>query len=217
MSDFISQWQPQLLFIIKGISVNIQFTSISIILGLALGSLLAVGKVSSFRVFRYLSQIYTSIFRGTPVLIQLSIIYFVLPSILGVKISEFTAGIITFSLNSAAYTSEILRSGINSVEIGQIEASRALGIPNHLTQRYIIFPQAIRKILPALVNEFINLLKETSIISIIGVSDVLRNANSIAAQKANYLVPMLTAALTFYIVVLVIVTIANKLEEKLKL
>lgn len=217
MFEELIKWYPDLLFIVKGMLVNIQFTFVSIFFGLLIGFFLAIAKLSKFSVIRYLSQTYTSIFRGTPLLLQLTIIYYLLPSALDMQIPVFTAAVIAFSLNSAAYTSEILRSGINSIEIGQIEASRALGVPEYITTRDIVFPQAIRKILPSLVNEFINLLKETSLVSILGVSEVLRNATSVASQKLDYTVPMLTAAATYYIVVFVIVTFANKLEKALEL
>lgn len=217
MIEFFNKWSPDLLFISSGIIVNIKYTFIAISIGLILGAFLAFSKKSNIFILRAFANFYTSIFRGTPLIIQISIIYYVLPGVLDTKISVFAAAVISFSFNSAAYVSEILRSGLNSVEVGQIEASRALGVPEHITMRDIILPQAIRKILPALVNEFVNLLKETSLISIIGEAEVLRRAQMVASQKYNYVVPMLTAALSYYIVVLILVHIAGKLENKLKL
>ena len=209
-------WMPEIRYILSGIIVNIQYTLISVTIGLFIGSVLAISKVSRFYSLRLIANAYTSLFRGTPLIIQISIIYYVLPGLIGAKIAVFTAAVLAFSLNSGAYVSEILRSGINSVDKGQIEAAKALGISDYKCTKDIILPQAIRKILPALVNECINMLKETSLISIIGESEILLRAQAVASQKFNYVVPMLTAAAGYYVVVLILVYCAGKLEQFLE-
>lgn len=216
MFDFFEKWLPDILFIAKGIGINLEYTVISVTLGLIIGSILSICKVSNNRAARFFANSYTSIFRGTPLMIQLSIIYYVLPSILGIKISVFMAAIASFSLNSGAYVSEILRSGINSVDKGQFEAAKSLGLSEYTTFKYIIFPQAIRKILPAIINELINMLKETSIISIIGEAEILRRAQMIANQKYNYVVPLLTTAICYYLLVMILVKISEQVEKKLQ-
>lgn len=217
MLDFANSWLPSLIYISSGILINLEYTIISVTLGLIIAIILAISKTSKSFLAKSLANCYTSIFRGTPLMIQLSLIYFVLPGIIGIKISVFAAAILSFSLNSGAYVSEILRSGINGVDIGQTEAAKALGIPNKFILKDIVLPQAFRKILPALVNELVNMLKETSIISIIGVEEILRRANMVSSQKFTFVIPMLTAAATYYIVVLILVAIANRLEKKLEL
>ena len=122
---------------------------------------------------------------------------------------------IAFSLNSSAYVSEIVRSGINAVDKGQYDACHVLGLPKFYMYKDIILPQAVRKILPSLVNELINMLKETAIISIIGESDVLRRANLIAQENYNFVVPMMSAAIAYYFMVLILSNIASYLEKKI--
>jgi His/Glu/Gln/Arg/opine family amino acid ABC transporter permease subunit len=215
MAEYFSNWYGDISFIVAGMLLNMEYTFISVFLGLIIALVLAISKTSKNKYAIILADAYTSFFRGTPLMIQLSLIYYVLPSLIGVKISVFTAAIMSFSLNSGAYVSEILRGGINSVEKGQVEAAFSLGIPKHLIMKDIVFPQAFRKILPSLINEFINMLKETSLISIIGEAEILRRAQMVASQKYNYIVPMVTAAISYYIVVLILVWVANKVERKL--
>ncbi len=217
MIEFFTKWLPEILFIVEGILINLKYTVLSVSLGLIIAIIIVSSNRSKSGPVRFFSHAYVSFFRGTPLLIQLSIIYFVLPGVIGIKISVFWAALISFSLNSGAYASEIIRSGINSVDIGQFEAADSLGLPRYLTMKDIVLPQAIRKILPALINEMINLLKETAIISIIGEAEILRRAQMVASEKFNYVVPMLTAASCFYIVVLLLVIVANHLEKKLSL
>lgn len=204
------------LYILQGISVTLQYTFIALVLGAIIGSMLAVCRISHIKMLKILSSIYVSIFRGTPLLVQLSLIYFVVPS-LGYKISVFESGIVAFSLNSAAYISEIIRSGINSVDRGQFEASRALSLSYYDMMRGVIMPQALRNILPALVNEAVNLLKETAIISVIGGVDIMRRAQTVSEESYDYFAPLITAACCYYILVLICSTFAKIVENKVKL
>ena len=205
---------PSILFIIQGSVVTLKYSLISVCFGLIIGIFLAILKVSNRVIFRLFANFYTSIFRGTPLLIQLSLIYFGLP-IIGIKLSVFSAGIIAFSLNSGAYVSEIIRAGINSVDKGQFEGAKALGISNVLIMKDIILPQAIRTILPSLVNELINLIKESAIISMIGEMDLTRRAQVVSSETYNFFGPMLVAAVTYYILVFIISIFAKLLEKRL--
>jgi polar amino acid transport system permease protein len=182
-----------------------------------IGTLLAICKTADSKMLRIFASSYTSVFRGTPMLVQLAIIHYGLPSLLGLKITIFVSGVIAFSLNSGAYVSEIIKAGINAVDKGQIEAAKALGIPPALRMKDIILPQALRNILPALVNELINLIKESALISTIGGMDIMRRAQAVSAETYSYFTPMLTAAATYYIMVMIVSIVAKILEKRLSL
>ncbi len=204
------------LYIIEGVGVTLQYTLVAVFLGFILGSMLSICRISRIRVLKLFASVYISIFRGTPLLVQLSLIYFVVPP-LGYNITIFESGIVAFSLNSAAYVSEIIRSGINSVDRGQFEASRALSLSRYDMMIGVIMPQAFRNILPALVNEIVNLLKETAIISVIGGVDIMRRAQIVSEETYDYFTPLLTAACCYYILVLAFSTLAKIVENKMKL
>lgn len=203
-------------YILGGIGISLSYTIISFMVGCTLGLLLALGMLSEKRWIKQCCKVYLSVFRGTPLLVQISLAYFVLPSLTGLDISGFTAGILAFSLNSAAYVAEIFRGGIQSVDAGQFLASRTLGIPYFYKMRDIILPQALRAAFPALVNEVISLLKETALISTIGVSDIMHRAHVVAAEQYNYLPPLLVAAASYYILVSLISVLANQIERSKK-
>lgn len=206
---------PSIPFILEGAIVTLKYAFFSVIFGMILGTLLALMKVSSYRFFSLFSRFYTSIFRGTPLLVQLSLFYFAIPQITGYRISAFEAGILTFSLNSGAYISEIIRAGISAVDKGQFEAAKALGVPYHLAMKDLILPQAIRNILPALINEIVDLLKESSLVSIIGETDLLRRATLVASEKFIYFEPLLLVAALYYCLVLLFSSFARYVEKKM--
>lgn len=205
------------LYIARGSLTTLAYASLSCGFGLIVAFCLVGLKFSKIRLFEILSAIYVSIFRGTPIIVQLSMIYFALPMVTGCDISAFTSGILAFSLNSGAYLSETIRTGILSVDKGQKEAALALGLSKKLIMKDIILPQALRNILPALVNEVINLLKESAIVSVIGESDIMRRAQIVTAAEYSYFAPYLVAALCYYILVLILTFFAKLLENKLKI
>ena len=217
MYDDLVAFLPHLYFILKGVTVTLKYSVISVFLGLIIGTILAFLKVIDLKILRLAAHAYTSIFRGTPLLIQLTIIYFGLPGLIGLKLSVFAAGVIAFSLNSGAYVSEIIRAGIESVDRGQVEAAKALGVSPVLRMKDIILPQAFRSILPALVNELINLVKESCLISVIGEMDLMRRAQVISVETYTFFTPMLTAAAAYYVMVLIISSFALLLEKRLAL
>ncbi|MES2253313.1 MAG: amino acid ABC transporter permease [Pseudomonadota bacterium] len=206
---------PSLPYILGGVIVTLKFTLISISCGLPLAVLLAVLKIGTIRPLRIFANAYTSVFRGTPLLVQLALIFNAIPHFTGYNITAFEAGVITFSLNSAAYASEVIRGGIQSIDIGQWEAGHALGLSRFQTFYHVIMPLAIRTILPNLVNEFINLLKESALVSTIGEADLLRRTQIVAADKYLYFEPFLIAAAIYYIMVLIIAFFAKRLEKSL--
>ncbi len=198
-----------------GIFVTLQYTVLSSVGGIVLGLILALLKVGSWKLGQTFARFYTSIFRGTPMLVQLSIIYFGAPSLVSYKISPLMAGVLAFSLNSGAYVSEIIRAGVKGIDKGQFEAAKALSISYSLMMRDIILPQALRNILPALVNEMINLLKETALISTLGEGDIMRRAQLVAAETYAYFEPLMIAAFCYYVLILLLSAIAKKLEKDL--
>lgn len=205
----------QIPFILYGATVTLKFTLFSLLCGLPLGVILALFKIVNQSLLNSLATVYTSIFRGTPLLVQLGIIFYATPQLIGYRISAFEAGVLAFSLNSAAYTSEVIRAGIQSIDKGQWEACRVLGLSSFTTFRCVIFPQALRNILPALANEMANLLKESALVSTIGEADLLHRAKVVAAEKFLYFEPLIIAGFLYFIMVSIFVYCANKLEKKL--
>lgn len=206
---------PSIPFILEGIKITLAFATVSVVLGFILGLGLTFVKISSKKWVRFLGSAYTSVFRGTPLILQLSLIYYALPQVLNIEISGFQAGILTFSLNSAAYVSEIIRAGIQSIDKGQREASMVLGVSYKDMMKDIIWPQAFRQILPSLVNETIDLLKESAIVSTIGEMDLLRRATMVSAEKYTFLEPLMVAGGCYYVMVMILTVLAKRLEKKL--
>lgn len=213
--DF-SQIVPSIPFILQGIWVTLLFVFIAAVLGFMLGTILALFKISKMKVLKGFADVYTSIFRGTPLILQLMIIYFAVPQLTGYDIKAFTAGILAFGLNSGAYISEIFRAGIQAVDKGQREAAEALGIPYKEMMKDIILPQAMKNILPALMNEFITLTKESAIVSTIGFLDIMRRAQVVGANTFLYFEPFLVAGLIYYVLVMALTFLGGLLERKLR-
>ena len=210
--DFSCVWQywP---FLYHGAILTLKMTAICAVFGFLLGVLLSLVKLSTWKPLIWFGRFYTSIFRGTPLLVQLCIVHFGLPQLLGVTFTTTLSGILTFSLNSAAYISEIFRGGIQGVDKGQYEAAQSLGIGYRGMMKDIIIPQAIKHILPSLVNEAIALLKETSILSYIGAVELLRAADQITVMSFRFFEPYLVIALIYYIFVMILSVLANRLER----
>ncbi|MFE5471520.1 amino acid ABC transporter permease [Bacillus safensis] len=207
---------PQMPFILEGLKVTLSIVVVSLFLGFILGILLTLCKISVFKPLIWLADFYTSIFRGTPLVLQLLIIYFGLPQLLGFQIDQYWAAVAAFSLNSAAYVSEIIRAGINAIDKGQKEAAIALGIPYAKMMKDLLLPQAFKNISPALVNETITLTKESAIVTVIGLGDVMRRAYQAGAVTYNYLEPLIFAGLIYYVIVLVLTFVGKSVERKLK-
>ena len=174
------------LFILEGVVVTLKLTSLAVILGAVLGIFVTMLKMSRFKIVRFLITVYVEVIRGTPLLLQLYLFYFVLPSLLPVfNFSPFTWVAIALCINSSAYVSEVFRSGIQSVDKGQTEAARSLGLSGGQTMARVILPQAVKNVLPALSNEFIMMLKETSLASTFFIGDLM--TKYIEVKGATYL------------------------------
>lgn len=213
--DFERIW-PSVPYILEGVQTTLAYTGASLGLGFFLGALLALCKVSHITPLKWFAGFYTSVFRGTPLILQLTLIYYATPQLIGYNMSAWEAGILSFTLNSAAYLSEHFRSGIEAVDKGQIEAALSLGIPYPLMMLDIILPQAIRNSLPSFVNESIALLKESALISVIGGTDIMKRANMVANEKYIFFEPLLIAGILYYLMVMVLSLIGKSLETKLK-
>lgn len=210
--DF-GQIVPSIPFILYGIWVTLKFVTVSAIIGFILGIILSLFKISKLSILKWIADAYTSVFRGTPLILQLAIVYFAVPQLMGYNISAYLAGVLAFGLNSGAYISEIIRAGILAVDKGQREAAEALGIPYRNMMAKIILPQAMKNILPALMNEFITLTKESAIISTIGVMDIMRRSQIVGADTYKYFEPFLIAGLIYYLMVITL-TFAGRMVER---
>lgn len=207
---------PSIPFILNGIWVTLLFVFVSAVLGFFIGTILSFFKISNITILKWFAEAYTSVFRGTPLILQLMLIYFATPQLIGYDIPMFLAGILAFGLNSGAYISEIIRAGIQAVDKGQQEAAEALGIPYRPMMKDIIMPQAMKNILPALVNEFITLTKESAIVSTIGLLDIMRRAQVVSANTYTAFEPLLFAGLIYYILVMILTLFGKGLERRLR-
>ncbi|QWU46748.1 amino acid ABC transporter permease [Bacillus sp. NP247] len=207
---------PSIPYILKGLEVTLKIVAASAVVGFILGTLLALCKIARIRVLNIAADIYTSIFRGTPLVLQLMIIYFGVPQMIGYEIPAFLAAVLAFSLNSGAYMSEVIRAGIQAVDKGQTEAAMALGIPYGKMMKNIIFPQALKNILPALVNEFATLTKESAVVTVIGATDLMRRAYIVGGETFKYLEPLLFVGLIYYILVIILTVVGKAIEGRMK-
>ncbi len=206
--------------VLSGLLATIEIAIGGLIIGIILGTLIAIVRVMpKYKIFpRILDgvcDVYVALFRGTPMTVQLLIGYWVLLPALGISLDAVIVAIIMFGLNSAAYVSEMMRSGIQSVDIGQLEAARALGLPYSTAMMKIVIPQAIKNILPTLGNEFIVLIKDTSICSFIAVVDVTKAFKNIADANYEYVVPYLFLAAVYLVLVLGITALVKVMERRL--
>ncbi|MDV2583081.1 amino acid ABC transporter permease [Alkalibacillus haloalkaliphilus] len=213
--DF-TQIVPYIPFMLEGVWVTLQFVIIAIIFGFILGSLIALVKISRFTLLKWLADFYTSIFRGTPLILQLLLIYYAVPQLTGYDISPFLSAILTFGLNSSAYVSEIIRAGIQAVDKGQREAAEALGIPYRPMMIKIILPQAMKNILPALMNEFITLTKESALVSVISYLDLMRRAQVVSSDIYRSFEPLIFVGLLYYAMVMVLTLIGKYVERRMR-
>ncbi|WP_193198553.1 ABC transporter permease subunit [Nostoc sp. MG11] len=213
--DF-SRILPDIPFILRGIPLTLLFTLLSVSLGLIWGTVLSLLKITGIKPLTWLANAYTSVFRGTPLLLQLALVYYATPQLTGYDISALEAGVLTFTLNSGAYMSETIRGGIQAVDKGQSEAALSMGVPYWLMMWDVILPQALKNILPALVNETIGLLKDSALVSTIGVVEILRSAQIVGANKYIYFEPLLFAGLIYYVLVMGLTFGASALERRLR-
>lgn len=206
-------------YIVEGLGVTLQVTFFAVIIGIVIGFLIAIvrstyDKTGKLKVLNVICKIYLTVIRGTPVVVQLLIIYFVIFA--SVDINKVVVAIMAFGLNSGAYVAEIFRSGIMSIDNGQFEAGRSLGFNYVQTMIYIIMPQAFKNVLPALGNEFIVLLKETSVSGYIALQDLTKGGDIIRSRTFDALMPLLAVALIYLVMVMIFTKLVNMLERRLR-
>lgn len=207
---------PYLSMFAGGLAVTLEVTACSLALAFAVGFLVAVLKVLPCRPLHLLLDFYTSIFRGVPLIVLLFLAYFATPQLTGYKISMFAAGVLTLGLNGSATVSETLRGGIEGVDRGQSDAAYSLGMRYTQVMVSIIIPQALRSVVPALVNEVITVLKSSSLVAVIGLMDLMRAAQSIQAITYRAFEPFFIAAIIYYIIVMGLTWLGSRWEKLVK-
>ena len=207
--------------VLEGLQNTLIIAVLGLIIGILIGTLIATVRVLPKykklpRILNGICSFYVELFRGTPMVVQLLIFYYVLLPLIGLRITSVQVAILVFGLNSGAYISEIMRSGIQSVDPGQMEAGRAVGLSFGTTMIKIVIPQAIKNILPTLGNEFIALVKETSVVSFVGVTDLYLAFNMIGTNNYEFMVPYIVMAFIYIILVLIISMLVRLMERSLK-
>lgn len=207
--------------IFEGLYTTVKIAVLGLIIGILIGTIIAAIKVApkykvTLRILEKICDVYTAFFRGTPIMVQLLLAWYILLPMMGVQLEKNLVGILVFGFNSGAYVSEIMRSGLNSVDKGQMEAGRALGLSYVQVMFRIVIPQAVKNILPTLGNEFIQLIKETSVLSFITITDLYKALKDIAMANQQYevVIPYLLLGV-MYIVLVLLITLLVRLIEKL--
>ena len=200
--------------LLAGAGVTIEITAIAVGLGFIFGLITSVCRLSGVKTLQVIAVCYVNIIRGTPMLVQIFLIYFALPMVIGERINPFVAAVAACSINSGAYVSEIFRAGIQSVDKGQMEAGRSLGLSWMQTMRYVIMPQAFKHVIPPLGNEFISMTKETSLVSVIGFEELTRRGQLIIAKTYGSFEIWLTVAAIYLVMTLTIARLVSYLERR---
>lgn len=199
----------------EGVELTIYITILGLAFGFVIGTASGLGRISQNKFTRALSSIYIEIIRGTPMIVQALFLYFGVPLISGVRINPITAGVITIAVNSGAYIAEIVRGAIQSIDAGQFEAGRSIGLTRHQTMLSIIWPQAFRRMIPPLGNQFIISLKDTSLLTVIGVAELTRSGQEIVAVNFRSFEVYLTVAIVYLCMTLSIAKALRWYEKKL--
>lgn len=204
--------------VIEGLENTLFIAVLGLIIGIVIGTLIATVRIVPKykvlpRILNGICSFYVGFFRGTPMVVQLLLFYYVLFPLMGVRITSIEVSVLVFGLNSGAYISEMMRAGIQSVDPGQMEAGRAVGLSFPVTMMKIVIPQAIKNILPTLGNEFIALVKETSVVSFVGASDIYKAFNRIGSNSYEFMIPYLVMAI-IYIILVMLISLGVKLMER---
>ncbi len=206
--------QRALPILLMGAGVTIEITAFSVAIGFFIGLFVGIARISQFKILRIMAAVYADCIRGTPLLVQIFLIYFALPMVIGQRVEPFIAAVAACGINSGAYVSEIFRAGIQAIDVGQMEAGRSLGLTWWQTMRFIILPQAFKNILPPLGNEFIAMLKDSSLVSVIGFEELTRRGQLIIAQTYGSFEIWMTVAVLYLIMTMAISRIVAFLEKR---
>ena len=224
---FVNVWttlEKYYSFFLEGVQNTLIIAVFTVFFGTLLGILMAMAKLSSFKPLKWLATGYIEFFRGTPLMVQLMFIFYGLPMV-GItfpnvpfieNFQRFAAGIVAMSLNSCAYVAEVIRSGIQAVDAGQMEAARSLGFKKSQSMTLVILPQAIRNILPALGNEFVTVIKESSIVSVIGIADLMYRTNGVKAKNYKTLECLFIAAIIYFGLTFVSSRLISLMERRMR-
>lgn len=196
--------QRALPILLMGAGVTIEITAFSVAIGFFIGLFVGIARISQFKILQIMAAVYADCIRGTPLLVQIFLIYFALPMAIGQRVEPFIAAVAACGINSGAYVSEIFRAGIQAIDVGQMEAGRSLGLTWWQTMRFIILPQAFKNILPPLGNEFIAMLKDSSLVSVIGFEELTRRGQLIIAQTYGSFEIWMTVAVLYLIMTMAI-------------
>ena len=218
--SFLGKYWP---LFMQGASLTLVISVIGVIIGFLIGLLLVIMRMSNVKVIQWIARIYVSIVRGTPSMIQVLLIYYILSKtlpipqtqLLGSGLDRIIPGALALGLNSGAYTSEIFRSGVISIPEGQTEAGLSLGLSRHDTLFEIVLPQALRNTLPAMGNEFITLIKESSVLFYIGVQEVTSEALGVGGTLYNFIPPLIVAAIIYFMITQLLALLLNALENRM--
>jgi len=207
--------------VLEGLKNTVIIAVMGLIIGTVIGTLIAAVRVTPKykvlpRILNSICTVYVSFFRGTPMVVQLLLFYYVLFPLMGVHVSSVGVSVLVFGLNSGAYISEIMRGGILSVDAGQMEGGRAMGLSFAATMMKIVIPQAVKNILPTMGNEFITLIKETSIVSFVGASDLYKAFNMMGTNSYEFMIPYLAMAAIYIVMVMLITLFIRLLEGRLR-
>ncbi len=199
---------------LEGIGVTIKISLLAVCLGIIIGFIIAICNLSKFRILRIIGKIYTDVIRGTPSVTQLMIIYFVIFA--SIDLEKWIIAAIAFSINSGAYVSEVIRAGILSVDKGQTEAGRSLGLSGRQTMFSIVVPQAMKNIFPALGNEFITLIKETAIVGYVGLMDIQKAGDFVKSATYEPFMPLVATAVIYFVMIKILTLVLGVFEKKLR-
>ncbi|MFC0581145.1 amino acid ABC transporter permease [Micrococcoides hystricis] len=201
--------------LMQGLGYTLLVSVVGLLIGFVLGAIFGLGRISRIKIVRILAGIYIEVFRGTPLLVQAIWLYFALPLVIGAKIPSLTAGIIVIGLNAGAYIAEIVRGSVQSVDKGQMEAGRSLGLNHRDTMRHVIWPQAFRRMIPPLGNQFIISIKDTSLLSVILVPELIFQGRLIASNHFNAVEIYTTVALFYLVITVTLSKILGLVEKRL--
>lgn len=207
--------KPYFNLFVVGAFVTVKITALAVLMGIVIGLFVGMGKMSRISIIRWLCTAYVEVIRGTPLLVQIFIFYFGLPQIIGINIPEYPAAVIALGINSGGYVAEIIRGGILAVEKGQMEAARSLGMSHAMAMRYIILPQAFKKMIPPLGNEFVTLLKNSSLATTIGFGELTRAGQIVAGNTYKPFEPYFVVAAFYLIMTLAFSRLTNIVERRL--
>jgi len=203
------------MFYISGVQNTLLLAVFAVLFGVMLGVVLALMKLSKKKILKAIATAYIEFLRGTPVIVQIYIVYYGLPKVVPFDLPDMVWGVVALSLNSGAYVAEIIRAGIQAVDKGQMEAARSIGMPHNMGMRYIVIPQAFKNILPALGNEFIVVVKESAIVSVVGITELMYRADTIRGITYKAFAPLMVAAVIYFIITYTLSRLLGMVERRM--